>query len=78
MCFSGYAHVLCTRHLKQNACKYMYVYMKDTVGMNMKTRNEILNVIFGADDIVQIWHERLSYSRKQSKNSMIIEKWLFQ
>lgn len=47
-CLIGSTHVLCTRHLKQNANKQM----EDKVGLPMKDRQEILNKIFGDDGIV--------------------------
>ena len=47
VCFNGSSHVLCTRHLKQNANKYM----EDIVGMHLKARINIINVIFGSDSL---------------------------
>ena len=62
-CFPGCTHLLCTRHLRQNANRHM----EDEVGIPMKDRQEILNTIFGKDgltesqdvDVFQLRLERL-------------------
>ena len=41
-CFSGATHVLCTRHLKQNANRHL----EDIVGYPLKERHEIISKIF--------------------------------
>jgi hypothetical protein len=46
--------------------------MEDTVGMNMKTRNEILNAIFGADGIVSNTDMITYQTRVNNLRSMII------
>ena len=48
-CFHGCTHVLCTRHLKQNANRYM----EDEVGIAFKGRQTILDRIFGKDGLTE-------------------------
>lgn len=48
-CLPGATHVLCTRHLKQNANKQM----EDSVGFPISDRQEILTGIFGENGIVR-------------------------
>ena len=61
-CFNGATHVLCTRHLKQNANRYM----EDEVGIPSRDRQELLNKIFGRDGLIDskdidVQNFRLSY-----------------
>lgn len=48
-CFHGCTHVLCTRHLKQNANRYM----EDEAGIPVKDRQVILNKIFGKEGLTE-------------------------
>ena len=76
-CFVGSTHVLCTRHLRQNANKNL----EDQVGYPLKNRQEVLSKIFDKDGLthsrdIDTYTSRLSTLRDlfDEKDSKVSEK----
>ena len=66
-CFPGCTHVLCTRHLKQNANRYM----EDQVGYALKDRHEVLTRIFATDGLLDA-RDVDTYSTKLERLKILI------
>ncbi|KAL3892167.1 hypothetical protein ACJMK2_004401 [Sinanodonta woodiana] len=76
-CLPGSTHVLCTRHLKQNANRHM----EDIVGFPLNDRQEILDLMFSSNGLVQktdvdTHQQRLNQLRAviDDKDSTVCEK----
>ena len=69
-CLPGSTHVLCTRHLKQNANRYM----EDVVGFPLQDRKEVIDLLFCSNGIIQATDVDTHQHRVNRLRAVINEK----
>ena len=69
-CLPGCTHVLCTRHLKQNANRYM----ENVVGFPLQDLKEVIDLLFGSNGVTQATDVDTHQHRVNRLRAVIMEK----